>query len=421
MNKRLKQWGNLKGRESVRLGAARSRIGARLSSKGGSFLIRVIVDWGVYYEAKGGGFRYFREILPRISKTSGFEVVLVSDLDASVEAPADTPLVKTRITPKGHWFPDGRVKRLLSTARKKIDAAYWRVKMAGKLDGAVFHSPYYTVCPLDAIPQVVTVHDLITEKFPAETAASSFDVIRRQKAESIRSATRLIAVSQKTRDDLCEIFSVSPDKVDVIPHGVDFNFFSAALPAEDQQRFRTTHGLNAPYLLHVGGRLNHKNFARLLEAFATSRFRQDTLLVAAGEPWDDNERSMADRFGVRDRLRLVTHPSDGDLRALYRLARVFVCPSFYEGFGLPLLEAMAGGAPVAAGRGGSIPEVVGDAGVLFDPFDCQDIASKIESLLDESKAAHYIELGRRRAAHFTWDRTAIDTMRCYERAVQSQE
>jgi glycosyltransferase involved in cell wall biosynthesis len=223
---------------------------------------------------------------------------------------------------------------------------------------------------------------------------------------AVQGAGRVLVTSQSTRRDLLERFPGCGSKLGVIPLGVS-PFFAG--PAEDPSLER----IGGPYLLCVGNRKPHKNLVAAVETLALLRAEAPELrLAVAGEVyrgWDEVLR-RAGELGVRDRVVEVAGASDGELRSLYAGCEALLFPSLYEGFGLPALEAMAAGAPVVASDRSSLPEVVGDAGLLADPEDPAAMAEAVRRLRrDPELRARLVRRGRERAASYTWERTARET------------
>jgi glycosyltransferase involved in cell wall biosynthesis len=228
-----------------------------------------------------------------------------------------------------------------------------------------------------------------------------------------RSADRIIAVSEATKAEIGRVLDVPPDRVDVV--------YEAGRPPgpatpEPELRARLRLG-DAPLVLSVSARRPHKNLRRLLQAFAG--LAEGTSLVLPGYPTPFEGELVAEvsRLGLAGRVRLLGWVSEEDLEALYLAARCFVFPSLAEGFGLPVLEAMERGVPVACSRASSLPEVAGDAARYFDPLDVEDLRRAIAELLeDESLRARLAAAGRDRARLFSWERAAAETVAVYEHA-----
>jgi glycosyltransferase involved in cell wall biosynthesis len=232
-------------------------------------------------------------------------------------------------------------------------------------------------------------------------------VHHRARRQAERQADHVICVSENTRKDLLDLLDVSADKVSVVHHGCSL---------------RTGNGLHSetardrePYLLHVGLRSRYKNFRRLLEVYAGSkRLRSDFKLICFGGPpfTSEEAREMA-RLGIRDRVTRVAG-DDSALRKLYSSAVCFVYPSLYEGFGIPVLEAMSCECPVACSRTSCLPEVAGPAAEYFDPGDCDSMQTAIEAVVySPDRARELMNCGLVRSAQFSWDECARQTLQVY--------
>jgi glycosyltransferase involved in cell wall biosynthesis len=283
----------------------------------------------------------------------------------------------------------------------------------------VLHVPFYYL-PLGApATSVLTVYDVRFARFPATYRPARLLFLRWAVPQSLRRARRIIAISEFTKREIVEIFRVSPDKIAVTPLAVSPRFHSVAAP-EQVAVIRRKYGLHAPFVLCVGTIEPRKNLERTVEAFGRLRRRgTDHILVLAGAPYFGMRRLAATiaRLRLEGAVRVIGHVPDDEMVALYRTADVFVYPSLYEGFGIPVLEAMTCGTPVVASNVTSIPEIAGDAALLFDPRDADALASAMESVLSSAEmAARLRAAGRERAACFTWTETARRTMDVYRQA-----
>jgi glycosyltransferase involved in cell wall biosynthesis len=233
---------------------------------------------------------------------------------------------------------------------------------------------------------------------------------------SVRRAERIIAVSTSTARDLEERLDVRPERIEVIPEAVSP---SVLVDESDEVRARRLRGMGieGPYVLSVGTLEPRKNYPRLLEAWSLLRAKglHHDLVIAGRTGW-----MFEPIFECVDRLRLggcvrFVQPDDAGLAALYRGADLFMYPSLYEGFGIPPLEAMAWGAPVACSNNSSLPEIVGDAGVLFDARSVDAIAGAISRVLDDRALVERLRIaGPVRSRAFSWDRVAMATHQVYE-------
>jgi len=278
----------------------------------------------------------------------------------------------------------------------------------------VLFAPNFIPPPTRSRRVVLTVHDLAFRRFP-ETAPHATRRWLGKLDDALRRAAHVIVPSRATRDDLIELFSFDPDRVTVVPHGVDRTVFRP--PADDEVAgVRRRFGIDGPYLVFIGGLEPRKNLPRLLRAFA--EVPGDARLVVAGAwvPWNpegvDQLRPVVDALPpeVRARLAFPGYVGERDKVALLGGAEALAYPSLYEGFGLPVLEAMAVGTPVLTSKVSSLPEVAGDAAVLVDPDDEGAIAEGMTRLLsDRELAASLRAAGLERAARFSWDETAKRT------------
>lgn len=269
--------------------------------------------------------------------------------------------------------------------------------------GGLFWSPHYNIPLLHSGPLIATVHDVLHVAHPHlfggwHKIAYAAGMLR---ATGLR-AQEIICVSEFTRGEYLRVTGTDPAKVRVIHNGVDESWF-----VEDE----SIRPLIDPYLLFVGNIKPHKNLPRLIAAFDVLAEKIPHKLVIIGadrglRTVDANVRAAAARWP--DRIVFPGEVSEAALKAYYRNADLFVFPSYYEGFGLPPLEAMAAGTLVAAGRAAALPEICGEAAAYFDPFDVQEMAECIGRLLELSTAERtmWCERGRARAREFAWERAA---------------
>lgn len=272
------------------------------------------------------------------------------------------------------------------------------------------------------VPAVATVHDLSQLHVPQKYDAARMFYATRVLPALIGRQDRIITVSGSTRDDVLCRTRVTPDRVSVVPNGVDLSRYAEREPDAAQDVARRL-GLDQPYLLYVA-RLEHpgKNHVTLLEAYARLRAAGARhKLVLAGPRWSGAEAIDAAiaRLGLAEHVVFTGFVAGEDLPALYAGATAFVFPSLYEGFGIPLLEAMACGVPSCAANVSSLPEVAGDAALLFDPRDPSDIAHALDRLIsDDLLRARLRARGLKRCAEFTWERSAQGVVEACHAAIR---
>jgi glycosyltransferase involved in cell wall biosynthesis len=281
----------------------------------------------------------------------------------------------------------------------------------------LFHGPAFVIPSRCPAPAVVTVHDLVFHLFPETAPLSRRWYYRTAIPRSIREAAMILADSESTARDLREHFGVEPARIAAVPLGVAARFFAVPDVAR-VQRVKARYGLPDRFILTVGTLEPRKNLSTLLRAYA--RLTQDDvetpdLVIAGRTGWSiGGLRKQVARARLERRVVFTGFLDDADLPAIYRLAEIFVCVSLYEGFGLPVLEAMTCGIPVVASNGSSLPEVVGDTGWMVEPRDPVDIGRALREILADPQAARgRAERARRRAETFSWRAAAEKTLSVY--------
>lgn len=310
-----------------------------------------------------------------------------------------------------------RGDRVNAWERFRLPVAAWRDRVD------LLHCPGQTAPPIAPCPIVLTVHDLIPLRIGDGLAARDIQRFRRSLARAVKRAARIIAVSEYTRRDLLAEFGLPEDRVAIVPWGVDV----PPDPPRDAGRFEAlaaAHRIRQPFFVAFGGDAPRKNVSRVIEAVRelTRVLTSDVQLVLIGVP--DSARSrfaeLAEGLGVGKQVVALGYLSDRDVATLLAFSEALVYPSLYEGFGLPVLEAMAVGAPVITSDRTSLPEVAGDAAILVDPTSAGAIAEAMRHCyLNTAARVELASRGRRRAANFTWDRAARATVAAYRCALGS--
>jgi len=271
---------------------------------------------------------------------------------------------------------------------------------------------------------VVTVHDLGYLYYPGAHPLLDRLYLDFSTRYNARAASRVIAVSQATKDDLVQHCGIEPDKTTVVYSGWD----ETMQPVEDKatiEKVKAGYGIGGDYVLYVGTLQPRKNLGRLLEAYAivrkqAKRGEAPCLVIAGRKGWlYEHITLQVERLGLETEVIFPGYVPQDDLPALLSGARLFVFPSLYEGFGLPVLEAMACGTPVLCSNVSSLPEVAGDAALLVDPLDVKSIAEAMHRLLqEEGLRAQLVERGYRQVRQFSWDRCARETLAVLEDTLQ---
>jgi len=286
----------------------------------------------------------------------------------------------------------------------------------------LFHATHYVLPPLRS-RAIVTIHDIIHLLYPQflpnrVALVYARVMIRRALAR----ADRIITVSYNSKRDLVDYFGITPSRVDVIYNGVSSRF-RPDVPQEERVRVSRKYGLRPPYLLFLGGEKPHKNVQNVVRAFAEARRGRPDLphLLALAGPMPKNSARIDALIAALDVGAAIARPGlieEDDLPGLFAGADVFLYPTLYEGFGLPVIEAMACGTPVLTSSTSALQEIAGGYAYLVDPLDVDAIARGIVALTTDPKVhADFVELGKKRALDFSWDKAAERTLEVYGEAL----
>ena len=291
-------------------------------------------------------------------------------------------------------------------------------RLAAREGVELLHSLASTAPLRGGFRRVVTVHDLIYARFPEAHSGLRERGMKVLVPWAARRSRRVIADSQSTREDLIELLGIGAERIDVVPLGLGSVRRQKPL-AEAETRARFELGQRR-VVLSLSAKRPHKNLAALIGALAEIPQEGRPLLVLPGYPtWHERElRERATAAGVGGDVRFLGWLAAAEIEGLWAIAEAFVFPSLYEGFGLPVLEAMARGVPVACSNASSLPEVAGEAALLFDPHDEHAIAAALRELLGDRALAETMRaLGLARVREFTWERTARLTLSSYARGL----
>lgn len=282
----------------------------------------------------------------------------------------------------------------------------------------------YTAPPLAPCPVVATIHDLAFEHLPETFNRRSWMQLRFTVRRTARRAAQIITVSEYSRQDISKTYKIELQRILVTPEAAPGRF-SPVTNETELKKVRKTYGIERDYILSLCSIQPRKNLVRLIEAYSLLRqarqgVKLPQLVLAGKRGWLDGEVFNAAEQNVRGGDILFTdYVADEDLPALYSGALCFVYPSYFEGFGLPILEAMKCGTPVIAGNRTSIPELVADAGLLFDPFDTNALVAALSRILDDTEYCRALRAkGFTRSGEFSWKATAQLTLRAYEKAFE---
>ena len=354
----------------------------------------------------GGGELYVRRLVPALLESRrDLELVVFAGHEASPSLAAepwahDVELVHVPVRSRS------RPRRVLAEQTLLPRAA-----RRARVD--LLHNVQNTAPAMPRVPQVTTILDVIYKRHPETHAGVLAAGVALLVPLAARRSRRILTLSEAAKEDIAHYLHVERDRIDVTPLGPGLR---DDVPPVGEAELRRRHALgDAPIVLTVSAKRPHKNLQRLLEAIALVQADPEPVLVAPGYE-TVFEPELRQRAG--DRVRFLGWVDDEELEGLYRAATCFVFPSLAEGFGLPVLEAMVRGVPVACSRIGPLEEVAGDAARYFEPTDVEEMARAIESLLADSDLRKRLaESGRERAKQFSWARTAEATIASYERAL----
>ena len=349
----------------------------------------------------GGISRYFCEIAQRIPHLSQLATKVVAPIHLN-EYLASSEVSKIGLFRPASFRGAGRLYRLPN----RIAAPF---AMRGVNPDLVHWTYFAPFKPPHGSKTVVTIYDMIHELFPDDFAKDSTS---RDKQHCVENADHVICISDSTKEDLMRLFEVPSDKISVTHLGFS-SAFRQAVRGEANGASTAR-----PYLLYVGHRRGYKGFSYALRAYASSNALRSEfdLVTFGGYPFDATEHALMRSLKLREGSVRRESGTDESLAAAYRGARAFVYPSRYEGFGIPPLEAMASGCPVACSNTSSLPEVVGSAAELFAPDDVNALREALERVcFDEARRLDLIERGLQRSHLFSWDRCAQETASIYAR------
>ena len=363
--------------------------------------MNVLYDSQIFQGQRYGGVsRYFHELISHAVRSQTLDVSLFLGLSQNGYGTESlAPHCK-------HFFgvAHPELRKLVRFARVLNPIMLKTFAWQAKPD--LFHPTYYfPYLGRSRVPRVLTVHDMIHERFP--NMFYSRDQTSRLKALAVSRAQQIIAVSHSTKRDLVDLFQVPPERVSVVHLGGPTVLRSPPKPQ----------GLD-DFILYVGVRASYRNFALLATAFALAKESRDTLLVCyGGGPFRRSESELFHKLKIEHRVVHRAGPDD-DLACYYAHAIALVFPSLYEGFGIPPLEAMAYGCPVVVSRTSSVPEVVGAAGLYFDPSSVEECCAQLQRVLSDNQLrADLSAKGLLQSRKFSWQRCFDETLAVYTAVV----
>lgn len=366
-------------------------------------LSTIAIDYTPAYEQGGGIGRYVRELVAALAledSHSAYRLFVSGATAAKLPAPPG---------PNFTWKPTSIPPKWLARLWHRTQLPLPVELATGPVD--LYHATDFVLPPTRRSTRtLLTVHDLSFVRVPEAASPGLKAYLDRVVPRSVQRADFILADSQATKDDLMRLYGVSAEKIDVLLSGVDARFKRVS-DADIILTTRRRHAIGErPYIFAVGTIQPRKNYERVILALAALRGRGHdlALVIAGGKGWleDPIYQTIRDT-GMQDFVHLIGFVDDADLPALYSSAVCLAFPSLYEGFGLPILEAMACGTPVVTANVSSLPEVAGDDALLVDPYDQDAITNAIERLVtDETLRQRLVQGGYERVKQFTWSASA---------------
>jgi len=387
--------------------------------------MRVLYDHQIFYYQRFGGIsRYYSELFKAFNKNNEIVPVIPFTytrneylLNNIEEFNFIEPkfLVKHRFPGKGKlqalrnkYFPqyDTSIINTTSVINSLLEKKY-----------DLFHPTYYDDYFLEYIndkPFVITIYDLIYEKYPDNFPPKEVETILRNKKKLIECANHIIAISESVKQDLIEFYKVNENKVSVIYLG------NSLIQNSLETNIVRSNEIPDRYILYVGNRLAYKNFIFLIKSIhSILQNNKQLYVVCTGNKFTAAEKKIFRELKIEDRL-IHKFVSDYELALLYKSAKIFVFPSLYEGFGIPVLEAMSNGCPMALSNTSSLSEVGGDAAMYFDPTNSESICNTLNiCLFDDQVRTELTRKGRERVKLFSWENTAKATAVVYAKVLNT--
>lgn len=367
--------------------------------------MRITVDGVIYQKLSRRGIpRVYDEILPRmceIDDTLRIQIITQGSILQGV--PTHQHIEHVRLPDLQRYLRPNRIWAPIIPGINSLVRRYW----ATPDRDSIWHSTYYTLPDRWKGPIVTQVYDMIVELYPEIYSATSNKAYCDEKRRCVIASDVVIAISENTARDIQAYYGIPRSAIQVVPLG--FSDVFTKLPECPDEHLP----VNVPFLLYVGGRGPHKNFGRVLHAYSLCKYQKDVALVVVGGSLTADESGMIRDLQITGNVIVLPDVDDAFLCVLYNRASGMIYPSIYEGFGIPLLEAMACGCPVVASRIPSTVEVAGTCPIYFDPYDIENMIEAFDQVLSEGKKSERVQSGFAQAGIFSWDLTAEKTLAVY--------
>lgn len=352
---------------------------------------------------RAGIHHYIYQVLRHLPVIDGTDYTIYTRLTEGWERRQDTRIVTTRLPTHGRG------------ARIAWEQAVWPLQ--ARRDGlSLMHSMAFAMPRLAPCPVVVTIYDLSFIENPEAYPAAQRRYLENETAHSCQHAARLVAISESGRRDIHRIYGVPLERIDVVTPGVSEAY--EPLPASQVAAFRQRKELPESFILHVGTLQPRKNIPTLLEAVARLSRPEVPLVLVGGKGWIyEDIFARVEALGLTGQVRFAGYVEDAELPLWYNAAAVLAFPSLYEGFGMPVADALACGTPVVAAATSSLPEAGGDVALYFEPRDANELTERLRQALDDPAVRHKARTaGPAHAARFSWARSGAELAAVYQRA-----
>ncbi len=368
--------------------------------------MQVVIDSNIYQlQLTGGISRLFSEIIPRMCELdNSIHITLLTNRKPLQLLPTHEQITHHYIPSIERYLRPGRVwKPILPMMRRQV----FKLRLGPKREG-IWHSTFFTMPESWVGLKVVTVFDMIYERFPNLYDGLGDEKFRKLKRDCLQDANAVICISETTRQDLQDFYGIDKDYT-YVTHLACSDVFRQLDQSNDQLELT----LEKPFLLYVGDRARYKNFNSLMKTYSVWAGRKDVNIVVVGKPWLSSEANNLVQLGIQRNVNLLSHVDDEQLCQLYNKAIAFVYPSLYEGFGIPLVEAMSCGCPIIASYIPSTIEIAGDCPIYFKPDESDDLLNAFNVAIFEGQNSDRVQRGLTCKKKYSWNKTAIQTLDIY--------
>ena len=371
--------------------------------------MKIVFDGLIYYLQKNGGIsRYFDELIEGVSSIPNCEVVVLmrkNKVDKVFNNKVKIEIINSTI------YSNNKFKKYLSVFIDSIKTKRF-LKEQKKLSGCILHHTYYRYFKDITATQVVTIYDLNQEKLPDIFNGVLNKLFLFNKKKSIINADKLIAISEQTKKDVIETYHISQDKITVVHLGIDEKFKQQDL--QKKENFKESKKILRPYFLFVGKRPLYKNFKKLIESFKDWEGKNEfDIITIGGGIFTKDELLTISELGLNNKIKNFEFVSDEDLVLFYNCSKSFIFPSLYEGFGLPMIEALACGTLVLASDIPVFKEIGKNIPIYFDPKKQESIVEALRYSLNDN--SDRIIQGLKIAQELTWKKTVLKTLAAYKK------